>query len=95
MFLIIYFDILTLFRMGLFKAAHERGVTKKAPHPKVCQTYPTMMKLGTVVPYLKKIQKQYKSPDTPLSFAENRIFLLEISNFCYIKKYRYRLLFNT
>ena len=25
--------------------------------PKFCQTYPTMMKLGTVIPYLKKNQK--------------------------------------
>ena len=28
--------------------------------PKICLTYPTMMKLGTVIPYLKKIQKLYK-----------------------------------
>ena len=26
----------------------------------------------------------------PLSFADTSIFLLEISKFCYIKKYRYR-----
>ena len=36
--------------------------------PKICNIYPTMIKLGTVVPYLKKIQKIHKSLDTPLEF---------------------------
>ena len=46
--------ILTLFRMGLFGAAHGwRGA--KSPLLKICHTYPTMMKLSTVIPYLKKI----------------------------------------
>ena len=27
--------------------------------PKISHTYPTMVKLGTVIPYLKKIQKVY------------------------------------
>ena len=35
------------------------------PLPKICHTYPTMMKLGTVIPYLKKIQKMYESYDIP------------------------------
>ena len=33
---------------------------------RICHTYPTVMKLVTVIPYLKKIQKLYKSRDTPL-----------------------------
>ena len=33
-----------------------RGGSKKAPSLKSV-THPTMMKLGTVIPYLKKIQK--------------------------------------
>ena len=61
---------LTLFRMGIFGAAHGwRGEAKKAPLLKICHTYPTMMKLGTVIPYLKKIQKIYESCDTPLEFC--------------------------
>ena len=51
---------LTLFRMGNFGAAHKwEGGGKKAPLPKICHTYPTWMKLGTVIPYIsyKKIQK--------------------------------------
>ena len=32
-------------------------------------TYPIIMKLGTVIPYLRKIQKMYKSRDTSLEFC--------------------------
>ena len=48
-------NYLTLFRMGLFGAANELGRVKKAPPPlpKICHTYPTIMKLGTFIPYLK------------------------------------------
>ena len=45
------------------------GGGKKAPLPKICHTYPAMMKLGTVIPYPKKIQKIYESRDTPLEFC--------------------------
>ena len=41
--------------MGFFRVAH-RGGGEKAPLPKICHTYPTMMKPGTVIPYLRKIQ---------------------------------------
>ena len=88
---------LTLFRMGLFEAAHgwRRGGGKKTPPlPIISYAYPTMMKVGTVIPYLKKIQKIYKSLDTPLSSADISIFSPEINNTCCIKKYRYRLHFN-
>ena len=39
---------------------------KRPPLPKICHTYPTMMKLGTVISYLNKIQNIYKSRDTRL-----------------------------
>ena len=55
--------------MGPFGAAHGWEDGKKAPIPKICYTCPTMMKLGTVIPYLKKIQKIYKSRDTTLEFC--------------------------
>ena len=58
--------------MGFLGAAHEwRG--PKSPHlpPKICHTYPTMMKLGKVKLYLKKIQKLYESRDTPLEFNKH------------------------
>ena len=60
---------LTLFRMGLFWAAHRGGGGFLAPLPKICLTYPTMMKLGTVIPYHRKIQKMYKSRATFLEFC--------------------------
>ena len=41
---------------------------------KIRHTYPTMMKLGTVVPYLRKIQKMYKSRDTFLEFCWHQHF---------------------
>ena len=44
-------DLLTLFMMCLFGADHGRA-------PKICHTYPTKMKLDTVIPYLKKIQRR-------------------------------------
>ena len=41
----------TLFRMGIFGAAHGWwGQKALPPHPKICRRYPTMMKLGTVIP---------------------------------------------
>ena len=80
--------------MVYFRAAQEWRTEKKGPHCKICHTYITLMKLGIVMPYLKKIQKIHKSSDTLLSSADVSIFSPEISNFCYIKKYRYRLGFN-
>ena len=62
--------LLTLFRMGFFGAAHGWGPPSlKAPLPIICHTYPTIMKLGTVIPYPKKIQKIYESRETLLEFC--------------------------
>ena len=61
--------------MDLFGAAHGwSGEAKRPPLPKICHTYPKMMKFGTVVPYLKKIQKLYESRDTPLEFCRHQNF---------------------
>ena len=37
----------------------DGGRGKKAPLPKICHTYPTKMKLGTAIPYLRKTQEIY------------------------------------
>ena len=58
---------LILFRMDLFGTTHGRvweGGGKKLHLSKICHTYPTMMQLGTVIPYPKKLQKINKSRDT-------------------------------
>ena len=85
--------ILTLLRMGLFGAALGfGGWAQKGPLPKLCLTYPAMMTLGTVIPYLKKIQKYINHVTRHLSSV---IFSPKISKFWYIKKYRYILQLNT
>ena len=57
--------------MGLFEVAHGGGggEGQKDPLPKICRTYLTMMKLGTVIPYLKKTQKKFESRDTLFEFC--------------------------
>ena len=51
------------------------GEGQKAPtFPKICNTYPAMLKLGTVIPFLKKIQKIYESSNTALEFCCISIF---------------------
>ena len=79
---------------GLFRGSSRMG-DQKGPLPKICHTYSEMMKLGTVVPHLKKIQKCMSNVRHPVNSADCSIFLPKISKFCYIKKYRYRLHFDT
>ena len=62
--------------MGLFRTAHRWGREKRSPVPKICYTYSTMMKLGTVVPYLKKTQKSCESRDTPFEFCQHQQFFI-------------------
>ena len=54
---------------GFFKELLTDGGGQNGPLPKICHTNPTMMKLGTVITYLKKIQKIYESRDTTLEFC--------------------------
>ena len=83
--------------MGLFGAAHVWGGAKRSPLPKIGHTYPAMMKLGMVIPYLtlRSFKKYMNHVTNSLSSADISIFSSEISKFCYIKKYRYRLHFDT
>ena len=53
---------------------NELATGEKSPLPKICGTYPTMMNLGTVIPYLKKIPKIYESLDTPPEFCCHQHF---------------------
>ena len=65
--------LLTIFRTGLFGAGHGSG-WKNVPHYEICQTYPTMMKLSTIITYLTKIQNIYKSRDIPIKFCWHLYF---------------------
>ena len=92
-----YIDSLTLtiFRMVFLGTVHGGKKGSKRPSlPKICHTYPTMMKLCTVMPYLKKVQKLYHLTH-PMSPANTSSFLLEISKFGCVKKHMYRLHFDT
>ena len=42
-----FVTILTLFRMGFFRAAHGCGRGQKGPLSKICHIHPKMMKLGS------------------------------------------------
>ena len=55
--------------MWLFGKFTDEG-SKEAP-PSNCRIYPTMMKLGTVIPYLKKTHNRQlvTSSDTQLVFS--------------------------
>ena len=84
--------VLTLFRTSFFRLLTDGEGAKKTPHlPKICHTYPTMMKLGGNYTLPKEETKNYDPHDTPLEFC---IFSLQISKFCYIKKHRYRFYFD-
>ena len=52
------------------------GGGKKVSLPKICHTYPTNMKLGTVIPYLKKTQEIYESREAPLEFCRHQHFFM-------------------
>ena len=69
-----YGYLLILFRMDIFGTAHGWGGRKKAPFLKTCDTYPAMMKLGTLMPYLEKIQKICKSRDATPEFCWHQHF---------------------
>ena len=89
---------LTQFSMNLFSASHEWRVGSGAEKPlfsKICHISFRIMKLSKVITYLKKIQKNIIHVNYSLSYADITMFSPEISNFCFIKKYRYRLHFNT
>ena len=60
--------------MGLIGAAHGCEGAKKASLPKISHTYPTIIKLGTVIPYLKEIKEMYESRDTPCDFSWHQHF---------------------
>ena len=61
------------FRIGLFGAADRSG-SKNAHLHKICHTYPTMMRLSTVIPYLTNIQNTYKLLDTPIKVCWHQYF---------------------
>ena len=66
----------------LFRGCSRMGGAFWPPLPKIRHTNPTIMKFGTVILYLRKNQKMYKSGDTPLGFCwHQHFFNLKSPNF--------------
>ena len=80
-----YLVALTIFRMGIFCLLKDGGwggrKTSGSSHPKICHRYPTMIKLGRVIPYLKRFKKCTNHVTHPLSSADISTFSPEISKF--------------
>ena len=90
-------SVLNPIQDGHFWGCSRMGI-QKCPLPKIYHTYPTIMKLYTVLPYLKKIQKLYKLLITTLDFCWHQHFLTgnqQILLYQEIKKYRYSFHFGT
>ena len=60
----------------LFRGCSQMGGTFLALLLKIGHTYPAVIKLGIVIPYLKKIQKMHKSGDTTLDFCWHQFFFI-------------------
>ena len=61
---------------GLFRGCSQMPqISLFGPLPKICHTYFTMMKLGTVIPYLTETQKYINHMTYPLNSAGISIFL--------------------
>ena len=71
------------------------GGEQKAPNPSI-KSVTHILKVSTVIPFPKEDPKKDINHVTHhLSSADTSIFFLEFSHFCYKKKYRYRLHFDT
>ena len=87
--------ILTLFRMGFFGAAHGWGEPKSHPPSLISVTHILQWwNLAQLYLTQTRSKKYMNHVRHPLNSADICIFSPEISKFCYIKKYRYRLYFD-
>ena len=69
----------SLFHTPSSSFTKTRGEAKNGSLFNIRYTYPTMMKLSTVITWLKKIPKTYKSRDTPLVLCWHQHFSPEIA----------------
>ena len=67
---------------GLFWGCSWMGGSLFAPPlPKICHTYPTMIKLGTVIPCLRKTQKIWITWHIPWVLPASAFFLEKSADF--------------
>ena len=81
--------ILTLFRIGLFGAAHRWGGQKIRPPQNLLHVF-----YNDKTWHIYTLRRSKKYINHPLSSADISIFSPGIGKFCYIKKYRHRLHLN-
>ena len=86
-------DVLTLFRMGLIGAAHGWGQNGLSSKNLSHISYNN--EIWHSLPHLLSLQKYINHVAYPLRSADISIFSTEISSFCYIKKLKFKLHFNT
>ena len=67
----------------------DAGGEQKDLLPKICYAFPAMIKLGTFIHYLKKVQEIEDQVTYLWSSAGISSFSPEISKFSYITKYIY------
>ena len=87
-------NILALFRMDLFGATHGWGRGKKEPSLKSVTRILPWWNLAQLYLTKRWSKKHINHVTHSLSFADVSIFSPEISNFCCIKKCRFRLHFS-
>ena len=61
---------------GYLRGCLRMGGPKRSLFPKILHAHPVTMKLGTVIPYLKKIRKHHESRETPLRFCWHQHFFI-------------------
>ena len=89
---IVYYEMrmLPIVRMDPFRAAHEWGDTKKVHFPKY---FTQILQWWNLTQLPKEDPKNIKIP-WHTTWVDISSFFTKISDFCYIKKYGYRLHFN-
>ena len=83
--------IINLIQDGPFRSCSRMRGPRRPPLSKICYTYPAIVRLGRVIPCLKKLEKIYESHGTSVEFRWDQHFLPEINKYSYIKKCRWRL----
>ena len=86
--------LLNLFGMGFFEAAHE-WLAKKASSLKSVTYILQWWNLAQLCFTQRRSEKYMNNVTHFWVLLISTFFLLEISKFCYFKKYKYRLYFNT
>ena len=69
MYICYIYNVFIYIYIYIYICAYIYTCTFWLPLPKICHTYPAMIKLGTVISYLRKIQKISKSRGRSVQFC--------------------------